>query len=149
MSLNDVLLQDMKQAMKEREAGKLRVAVLRLLRAEIKNEELARRRDLNDDEIRQVVMREVKKRREVIPDFERAGRPEAVARLHEEIEILQAYLPPQLDEQQVREVIAQVIEACGAQGPKDVGRVMKEVMPRLAGRADGKLVNQLVKEALA
>lgn len=148
MSLKELLLEDMKSAMKEREAGKLRLSVIRLLRAAIQNEEISKNRVLEDEELLDVVAREVKKRSESIPDYQKAGRDHTVKQLQEEIEILQTYLPKQLSEDEIRLLITETIRESGASGPQDVGKVMKGIIPKTRGRADGKLVSEMVKEIL-
>lgn len=148
MSLKETLLADMKAAMKEKESGKLKVSVVRLLRAAIQNEEIDKRHELSEEELLEVIAREVKKRREAIPDYQRAGRDAMVNQLSEEIEILQNYLPDQMTEDEVRALISAVIKEIEAKGPNDMGKVMKSVIPKTKGRADGKMVSSLVKQML-
>ncbi|MGE5397386.1 MAG: GatB/YqeY domain-containing protein [Chitinophagales bacterium] len=148
MSLKDTLLEDLKTAMKAREAGKIKVSVIRLTRAAIQTEEIDKRRDLTEAELLEVLSREIKKRKEALPDYQKAGRDEAVKQLLEEITILQAYLPEQLSEEDIRSLIKEVINGTGAQGVEELGRVMKVIIPKTKGRADGKLVSDLVKEIL-
>lgn len=149
MSLNDRLLADMKEAMKEREAGKIRLSTIRSIRAAQKEAEIEKRQELTDDELIQVINRELKMRRESLAGFEQAGRADTIQRLQTEISILQTYLPEQLGENEIRAIVQEIISKLGASGPQDVGKVMKNVIPEIRGRADGKLVNQLVKELLA
>lgn len=148
MSLNETLLVDMKVAMKERESGKLKVSVIRLLRAAIQNEEIDKRHELSEEEMLEVIAREVKKRKEVIPDYQRAGRDAMVQQLTEEVEILQNYLPDQMTEDEIRSLISGIISETEAKGPNDMGKVMKLVIPKTKGRADGKMVSSLVKQML-
>lgn len=148
MSLNDRLLADMKEAMKEKEAGKIKLSTIRLVRAAQKEVEIEKHRELTDDELIEVVNRELKKRRESLRAYEQAHRPEMVQQLQIEISVLQTYLPEQLGENEIRAMVQETIKIIGATGPQDMGQVMKSVMPKLKGRADGKLVNQLVKELL-
>ncbi|HHY36837.1 MAG TPA: GatB/YqeY domain-containing protein [Firmicutes bacterium] len=148
MSLKDRLLQDMKTAMKEKEAGKTRLAVIRMARSAIKNREIELGRELSDPEVLEVLAREVKMRRDALPDYERSGREELVAKLKEEIAVLLAYLPEQLSEGEIEALAREVIAQINASGPKDLGRVMKEVMPRIRGRAEGKVVNTIVRRLL-
>ncbi|MGI6550012.1 MAG: GatB/YqeY domain-containing protein [Syntrophomonadales bacterium] len=147
MTLKDSLSADMKVAMKERNA-KTRLSVLRLLKAAIQYKEIEIQRELNDEEVLEVIAREIKQRQEAIPDYQRANREEAVNKLKEEIECLQTYLPQQMTEEEIRNLTIQVIKENQAQGPKDIGKVMKAIMPRIKGRADGKLVNIIVKQTL-
>lgn len=148
MSLKETLLADMKAAMKEKESGKLKVSVVRLLRAAIQNEEIDKRHELSEEELLEVIAREVKKRREAIPDYQRAGRDAMVNQLSEEIEILQNYLPDQMTEDEVRALISAAIKEIEAKEPNDMGKVMKLVIPKTKGRADGKMVSSLVKQML-
>lgn len=148
MSLGDRLLEDMKEAMKQKKAGKIRLSTIRMVRAAQKEAEIDLKRELSDNEIIDIISREVKKRKDVVPDYEKANRPETVKQLHEEIKILQGYLPEQLAENEIREIIGDAIEKIGATSSRDMGRVMKKVMPGLKGWAEGNLVNQLVKQML-
>ncbi|NLW44362.1 MAG: GatB/YqeY domain-containing protein [Syntrophomonadaceae bacterium] len=146
MALKDSLTADMKAVMKEGQKTKL--SVLRLLQTAIQYEEIEKNRELNDEEILGVIAREIKQRQDAIPDYERANREEAVKRLREEIEYLQTYLPRQMTDDEIRDLALQVIEETGAQGPGDIGKVMKAIIPRTKGRADGRVVNNLVRQIL-
>ncbi len=147
MALKDSLSADMKVAMKEKD-GKTRLSVLRLLKAAIQYEEIEKHRELSDEEILGVIAREIKQRQETIPDYQRANREETVNKIKEEIECLQTYLPQQMTEEEIRNLVGQVINETQAQGSKDIGKVMKAIIPRTKGRADGKLVNSIVKQIL-
>lgn len=149
MSLKDRLNEDMKQAMKDKEAGKLRLSVIRMVRASIKNTEIDRRKELaTDEEVLDVLAKEVKLRRDSLEEFKKGNRPDLVATLEQEIAILMDYLPAQLSEDEVRKLVAEAVAAAGAAGPKDMGKVMAVLMPKVKGRADGKLVNTVVKDLL-
>lgn len=148
MSLSEKLFADMKDAMKQREAGKLRLATIRMVRAAQQEAEVAKRGELTEEELLHIISREIKKRSDAIPDYERANRLEQVQQLRQEIEFLKDYLPEQLGESELRAMISQAIRATGAASPQDMGKVMKALMPELKGRADGKTVNLLVKEML-
>lgn len=148
MSLAEKLLSDMKEAMKAKEAGKIRLATIRMVRAAQKDAEIEKKRDLSDGELMEIISREIKKRKDAIPDYEKANRPASVQQLEEEIKVLQAYLPEQLDENEIREIVGKAIQETGAESPQDMGKVMKLLMAEVKGRADGKLVNQLVREML-
>lgn len=143
MSLKDRLLEDMKTAMKEKEAGKARLSVIRMARAAIKNKEIEVGHELSDEEVVEVLAREVKMRKESLPDYEKAGREDLSAKLKEEIEILTAYLPKQLSEEEIEALVQEAIVAVGATSPKDLGKVMRMVIPKTKGKADGKVVNQV------
>ncbi|MGR6835424.1 GatB/YqeY domain-containing protein [Syntrophomonas erecta] len=148
MSLSDQLFSDMKKAMKQKEAGKVRLATIRMVRAAQKEVEIEKHRELADDELLEIIQRELKKRNEALIDYQKANRPSAVEQLLEEIRVLQEYLPEQLGEDEIRAIIRDVIDETGATSRKDLGKVMKSVMPKVKGRADGKLVSELVKETL-
>ncbi|NPV26855.1 MAG: GatB/YqeY domain-containing protein [Firmicutes bacterium] len=148
MSLKERLMEDMKTAMKKREAGKLALSVIRMARAAIKNAEIDKGHELNDEEVIEVLTREVKLRRDAIAEFAKAQREDQVANLQAEIEVLMTYLPTQMTEEEIRQVIQETITQVGAQGPKALGKVMGALMPKVKGRADGKLVNQIVRDIL-
>lgn len=148
MSLKERLTEDMKQAMKDKEAGKLRLSVIRMVRASIKNVEIDRKKELGDEEVLDVLAKEVKMRRDSLEEFKKGNRPDLVEGLEQEIVILMNYLPQQLSEAEVRTIVAEAVAQTGAAGPKDMGKVMAALMPKVKGRADGKLVNSLVKEYL-
>lgn len=147
MSFKQILQQDMKTAMKEKD--KIRKNVITMIRAAILQQEKDKRIELNDEDIIEVIAKAAKQRKDSIPDFERGNRPDLVKDLEKEIEILMSYLPEQLDENELDEIVAQTIFEVEAQSVKDIGKVMKELMPKVKGRADGKLVNQLVRKHLS
>lgn len=148
MSLKDRLTEDMKDAMKAKEAGKLKLSVIRMVRAAIKNQEIDKGKELNDDEVILVLSREAKLRRDSIPEYVKAGRNETVETLNEEIRILMEYLPKQLTEAEIITLVKKAIKDTGAQNSQDMGKVMSKIMPETKGKADGKLVNELVKKCL-
>jgi uncharacterized protein YqeY len=148
MSIKERLNEDMKQAMKDKEAGKLRLSVIRMVRASIKNVEIDRKKELGDEEVLDVLAREVKMRRDSLEEFKKGNRPDLVAGLEQEIDILMGYLPRQLSDEEVRALVAEAVASTGAAGPKDMGKVMAALMPKVKGRADGKTVNTMVKDAL-
>ncbi|WP_425057570.1 putative protein YqeY [Sporomusa carbonis] len=148
MSIKDRLTEDMKQAMKDKEAGKLRLSVIRMVRASIKNVEIDRKKELSEEEVLDVLAKEVKMRRDSIEEFNKGNRPDLVATLEQEIDILMQYLPQQLSEQEVRELVAEAVKATQAASAKDMGKVMAVLMPKVKGRADGKMVNSVVREFL-
>ncbi|QGG47899.1 GatB/YqeY domain-containing protein [Heliorestis convoluta] len=148
MSLKQQLTEDMKAAMKEKEAGRFRLSVIRMARSAIQKLEIDKRRDLTEDEVIEVLAKEVKQRRDSSVEYEKAGRSEEVAKLNEEIALLTAYLPQQLSEDDIRSLVQEAVTVTGAQSPRDMGKVMSALMPKVKGRADGKIVNQIVKEML-
>lgn len=146
MSLKVRLMADMKSALKERNV--LKKATITMVRAAILQKEKDERTELDDDGVIGVIAKEVKQRKDSIPEYERGGRPDLVDKLNLEVDILMEYLPQQLTENEVDAIVAQTIIEVGANGIKDMGKVMGALMPKLKGRADGKLVNQLVKKHL-
>lgn len=148
MNLKERLNEDMKTAMRARSSGTERLSVIRLARAAIKNIEIDKRHELNDEEVLDVLAREVKQRRDALAEFGEKGGPEYSAKLESEIAILLEYLPQQLSEADLRTIIQEAIAVTGAASAKEMGKVMGQLMPRVKGRADGKLVNQLVREML-
>lgn len=148
MSIKDQLTADMKQAMKDREAGKLRLSVIRMVRASIKNTEINQKKDLDDEEVLAILAKEVKMRQDSLTDFKKADRQDLIGQAESEIEILKKYLPQALSDDELRGVIAEAIVSVGAKSPKDMGKVMPAVMAKTRGRADGKRVNALVMETL-
>jgi uncharacterized protein len=148
MSLKEQLMADMKQAMKDREVGKLRLSVIRMVRASIRNVEIDHKKDLNDDEVLDILAKEVKMRRDAMEDFQKGNRPDLVEQLEQEIVVLKGYLPQQLTAAQVSELVAQAVEETQATTAKDMGKVMAVLMPKVKGRADGKMVNAIVRERL-
>ncbi len=148
MSIKDKLNDDMKQAMKDREAGKLRLSVIRMARAAVKNVEIDRKKELDEEEVLDVLAKEVKMRRDSLEEFKKGNRPDLVATLEQEIAILMGYLPAQLSDDEVRALVAEAVAQTGAAGPKEMGKVMSALMPKVKGRADGKIVNAMVRDAL-
>lgn len=149
MSLQTRLMEDMKRAMKEKEAGKFRLSVIRMVRASIKYVEIDKKRELTDEEVLEVLAREVKMRRDAMEEFKKAGREDLVQTAQEEIAVLSVYLPKQLDESEIRQLVSEVIAEVGAVTEKDMGKVMSALMPKIRGRSDGKMVNVIVRTALA
>lgn len=148
VSLKERLEADMKAALKAGAEGKERLSVIRMARAAIKNAEIDKRHPLSDEEVVEVLAREVKQRRDAIAEFGAAAGREYTAKLEAEIAVLQQYMPEQLSEEQVRELVRAAIAETGASGARDIGKVMGVLMPRTRGRADGKVVNQIARELL-
>ena len=148
MSLKVRLTEDMKQAMKDKEVGKLRLSVIRMVRANIKNVEIDRKQELTDDEVLDVVAKEVKMRRDAMEEFKKASRPDLVESLEQELAVLVDYLPEQLSEAAVRALVESAVAETQAVSPKEMGKVMAVLMPKVKGRADGKLINSIVREML-
>ncbi len=146
MSLLSKLNDDMKTAMKAKEKETLQV--IRMLKASLQNEQIKVGRDLTDDEELTVLAREMKQRRDSLSEFEKAGREDLAEKAKGEITIVEKYLPAQLTEDEIRQIVAAAIEKTGAASPKEFGKVMGVVMPQVKGKADGNQVNAIVKELL-
>jgi uncharacterized protein YqeY len=147
MSLKEQLKEDMKAALKAKDKEKL--SVIRMLQSLIKNAEIDKRGELTDEEIISLLMKYAKQRRESIELYEKGGRQDLVEKERRELQIVESYLPKQMSEEEIRELVAKVIEEVGASSPKDIGKVMQAVMPKVKGRADGSTVNKIVRELLA
>ena len=147
MSLNDKVAADITAAMKAKDAARL--SALRMLKAAIMNKGVEKGRDLEDAEILQVVSSLVKQRRDSIEQFSKAGRTDLVDKETGEVAVLEAYLPPAVTAEEIDAAVTAAIAETGASTPKDMGKVMKAVMPKLAGKnADGKVVNEAVRRKL-
>jgi len=147
VSILDQLNQDMKQAMKDKEA--LKLSVIRMLKAALKNEEIHQGRTLTEDDELAILTRELKQRQDSLHEFEKAGRSDLAEKTRLEIEVVKSYLPEELSEDELREMIREAISQVSATSKKDMGKVMSILMPKVKGRADGKLVNQMVSELLS
>ncbi|MFZ1946012.1 MAG: GatB/YqeY domain-containing protein [bacterium] len=147
MGLVENVGQDLIAAMKSGDS--LRLSVIRLLRTRLKETQVEKRRELEDEECLKVVMSEVAKRKEAIELFDKGGRADLAGRELKEIEILETYLPPKLSEEELRTIVSEAVKESGARVPGDLGKVMKVVMPKVTGRAEGSLVNRIVRELLA
>jgi len=163
MTLKEKINQDFKEAFKAKE--ELKVSVLRMLSSSIKNKEMEKRSklvkagtddeavlvkesQLLDEEVLQVISTEAKRRKDSIKQFQDGNRPEMAAQEEAELKILAAYLPEQMGEDEVRKIIVESIKEAGAVGAQDLGKVMKVLMPKVKGKADGGMVNKIVKEEL-
>ena len=137
----------MKAAMKSNE--KLRLSTIRMIRSTMKNKEIELRKPLNDEEIQKVIQGMVRKGEESLDQFKWGERTDLVEKESKEIEILKSFLPQSLTHEEILKIIDQTIEETQSTSLKDLGKVMKALMPKLQGKADGKQVNQLVKERLS
>lgn len=146
MSLKEQLAQDLKLSMKEKDI--VRKNTVQSIRAAILQYEKDNRTELDDDGVIEVVSKELKKRKDVLPDYEKSGRQELITQLNREIEIVMGYLPSQLSEDELDEIVKKAVESTGASTMKDMGKIMAAVMPQIKGRADGRAVNALAKKYL-
>ena len=159
--LRDKIKADFKEAFKS--GDKVRLSVLKMVQSEIGNAEINKKAKLikggqtenieiaaflNDDEVLQVVSREIKKRKDSVEMYEKAGRAELAEREKAELAVLAAYLPEQLPEEKIRELAKKAVEQSGAKGEKEIGKVMAILMPQVKGKSDGALVNKVVRELL-
>lgn len=146
MQFSEKLSDDYKNAL--RAGDKSRVSILRMIKAAVKNREIEKGSPLSDEEIYAVFRSFVKRANESIEQFSKAGRMDLAEKEKEELSIMQGYLPQQPGEDEIRKLVKDIISETGAAGPKDMGKVMKAVMAKTKGLADGKLVSNLVKEML-
>jgi uncharacterized protein YqeY len=147
MGLQEKIPQDLKEALRGKR--ELELSVLRMLQSSIKNKEIEKRKkELSDEEVVEVVGAEVKKRKEAAAEFEKVNRQEAADREKAEIEILMKYMPAQMSEDEIRAQVKKAVTESGADGIKDLGKVMKIIIPALKGKADGAVVNRIVREEL-
>ncbi len=146
MAAADKIAEDIKKALKS--GDKVRVSVLRMIMSSMKNIEIDKRRALSDDEAQAIIGSYAKKLKESIEQFEKAGRTDLVEKERGELEIVRAYLPVQLGEDDLRKIVVNIVKESGLSGPAGMGKVMKAVMAEVKGQADGRLVNKIVKETL-
>jgi len=146
MTLKDKLLDDLKVALRNKDS--IRKNVIQMVRAAVLQTEKDNKTSLDDDGVTNVIAKELKKRKDALPQYEQSGRQELVESLKKEIEILTTYLPEQMGEDEIESIIRQTIRETGAQTMKDLGKVMKEVMPKVKGRADGRIVNAIASRIL-
>ncbi|GGG10717.1 GatB/YqeY domain-containing protein [Paenibacillus abyssi] len=146
MNLSERLNDDMKQAMKSQD--KFKLSTIRMVRAAIKNQEIDLKRPLDDNEVLEILSREIKQRKDSLQEFEKAGREDLATNVAAEIDIISVYLPQQLTEEEIKVIVQQTIQESGASSKAEMGKVMSALMPKVKGRADGKLVNQLVQQFL-
>ena len=146
MSLAERLNADMKEAMKNKD--KFTLSVIRMIRSSLQNIEIDQRRELTEQDVLDVLNREVKQRKDALQEFEKAGRADLVEQLGQEIEVILAYLPKQLTEEEIKAIVQQTIVEVGVSSKAEMGKLMGALMPKVKGIADGKLVNQIVQASL-
>ncbi|MEE9591442.1 MAG: GatB/YqeY domain-containing protein [Thermodesulfobacteriota bacterium] len=147
MSLREELIGELVIATKSRD--RTRLSTIRLLISDIKNREIDLKRELHDEEVFQVISSMIRQRRESIEQFKLGYRQDLVEREEEELRILASFLPPQLSQDEVVDIVKELIKDTGASGMKDMGMVMKEAISKVAGRAEGKTVSDIVREILS
>lgn len=149
MSIKEQLMADMKAAMKAKEEGKLALNTIRMARAHIRQAEIDNgHADFNDDQVLAVLRKEVKQRKETLSEIESSGREDLVEQTKAEIDVLEKYLPAEMTPDAVEAAVKEIVDAMDP-GQKNMGSVMKAVMAKLKGQADGKLINQIVRKLLA
>lgn len=147
MSLKEKLMEDLKTSMKNKET--IRKNTVTMVRAAIKQIEVDQRRDVSDDEILEIISKQVKEKRFAIEEFKKGSREDLVELTESEIEILLEYLPKQLTEEEVEKIVIETIKEINATSMKDIGLIMKAVMPKVKGRTDGNIVNKVVKKVFS
>ena len=149
VSIKEQLMADMKVAMKAREEGKLALNVIRMARAHIKQAEIdGGHVDFDDDQVLAILRKEVKQRKETLDEIKDSGRDDLVKETEAEITVLEKYLPPEMPEDMIRQIVEETIDELGAE-QKNMGSAMKAVMAKLKGQADGKVINRIVKDVLS
>ena len=146
MSLNHKITEDLKVAMKKQE--RLRLSCLRMLKASLKNREVEKGRELNDEEIRSQISSLVRKGKDAIKGFKEGGREDLAHKEEKELQIFYEYLPKQLATEEIKSILQEVISELSADSPRDLGKVMKTAMARMAGQAQGKEVNEIARQLL-
>ena len=146
MSLNEKLAQDLKEAMKAKDETK--TAVIRQIKTAVMNAEIKAKKEMTDDDIVSVIFSLSKAHNESIESFTKGNRPELADKEKQELEIIMSYLPKQLTDDELREIVKETIAAVNAQSAKEMGKVMGAVMPKVKGRADGTKIGIIVREFL-
>lgn len=146
MGLRNKIDADIKQALKTGEKEK--VSALRMLSAALKNKQIDKRRELTDEEVIETIRSLIKQRKDSIEQFGKAGRQDLVDKEAKEVGFLEEYLPQQLSREEIESLVREAVKQTGAQGQKDMGRVMKAVLPMIGARAEGKIVSEIVKNVL-
>lgn len=147
MTLKEQLLEDMKTAMKEKDL--IRKETIQMVRSGILQVEKDKKVTLDDEGVIEVIAKEVKRRKDVLPDYEKSGRADLIDGIKTEIEVLLHYLPSQLTEEELEPIVEQTIKETGAASMRDMGKIMSAIMPKIKGRADGRTVNEMIKKILS
>ncbi len=146
MSIQDKLMDDLKTSMKTK--NKLRKNVITMVRAAVKQREVDERVDLNDEDVIDIIAKQVKQKRDSIIEFQKGERQDLVELTESEIDILLEYLPLQLTEEELDQIVKETIEEVDAKTFKDMGKVMGSILPKVKGKADGNMINKLVRQYL-
>ncbi|MCH5209722.1 MAG: GatB/YqeY domain-containing protein [Oscillospiraceae bacterium] len=143
MSLKEKLAQDLKESMKNKDI--VRKSTVQLVRTAILQVEKDKKVTLDDEDILEVIAKQLKQRKDSLPEYEKSGREDLISQLKQEMEVLMEYLPKQLTEDELRPIVEAAVKSVGATGMKDMGKVMEAVMPQVKGRADGKAISAIAK----
>ncbi len=146
MTLKDKLMEDLKSAMKDKDT--IRKNVVQLIRSGVLQYEKDNKVTLDDSGVLDVIAKQLKQRRDSLPEYEKSGRDDLIAQLKREMELLMEYLPAQLSTEELTAIVKEAVEATGASSVKDMGKVMAAVMPKTKGRADGKEINAIARQLL-
>ena len=147
MNLNDRIMNDLKEAMKNKDSFKL--SVIRMVKGAIQLEKINKKRDLNDEEVIDVISKQIKLRKDSINEFEKAGRNDLADTTKKEVEVLNEYMPEQLSSEEVNKIIDEAFAKVNPTSQKDMGIIMKEVTPKVKGKADMGEVSKIIKEKLS
>ncbi len=147
MTLKERLAEDLKLSMKEKDS--VRKNTVQSIRTAVLQIEKDKKVTLDDEGVIEVIAKELKKRKDVLPEYEKSGREDLIAGLKREIEIVTAYLPSQLSRDELDEIVKDAVQSTGASSMRDMGKIMQAVMPKVKGRADGKAVNEIAKKYLS
>lgn len=147
MSLKETLASDLKEAMKNKDV--VRKNVVQLIRSGVLQVEKDKKITLDDEGVLDVIAKQLKQRRDSLPDYEKSGREDLIAELKTEMDILMGYLPEQLTREELEAIVKAAVAETGASSPKDMGRIMACVMPKTKGRADGKVINEIARALLS
>ena len=146
MSLKEKIQEDLKSSMKNKDT--IKKSVVTLIRAAIKQQEVDKRIDLDDEAIIDIISKQLKQRNDSLAEFEKANRQDLIDETKSEIQVLEGYLPQQLSEEELEKSVIETIAEVGATSMKDMGKIMATIKPKTAGRADGRKINELVKKNL-
>lgn len=147
MTLKERLLEDMKAAMRDKD--NIRKNAIQMVRSAVLQVEKDNRVTLDEDGVIEVIAKELKKRKDALPEYEKSGRQDLIDNLKIEIDVLTRYLPAQFTESEIEVLVKEAIEQTGASSARDIGKVMQAVMPRVKGKADGKIVNSIAQRLLS
>lgn len=146
MALKEQLMIDLKESMKNKDV--IKKQVITLIRSAMKQKEVDERVEVDNDDVISIISKQLKQRKDSLPDYEKSGRDELILDIKKEIQILESYLPQQLTDEELKKVVTEAIRETGASSQKDMGKVMSYVMPKVKGKADGKRINSIASKIL-